>query len=168
MKPFTLGIFLASMAGISAQAQDKTQILTELNRDIWKPFVTGVNTNQPDLYNGVNSKDFYWVLDGAKPRIMNLEEYIEDARVVMKSRTEKGIETNLEVRFLERNLSASFASEKYIVKYTSKAPGKEPEVFYSIAHAFARKENGVWKKLIQHASSEVATREKFDAAGPLD
>lgn len=141
--------------------------LAELKKDIWIPFVTGVNSNNPDIYNGVNSTDFYWVQDGARPRIMNLAEYIEDARLVMNRRTSKGIGTQLEIRFIQRNVTAQFASEKCVIKYTSTTPGKEPEIFYGMAHIFSRKENGVWKKLIQHAFTEEVTQDMFEAAQPL-
>jgi len=159
-----LTILLFVLAFNVLKAQSTNDVLAELNRDIWKPFVDGVNTNNPELYNGVNSAEFYWVLDGTKPRIMNLVEYIEDAHRVMKSRTEKGIGTTLEIRFIQRNVTTDFASEKCIIKYISTAPGKEPEIFYGFVHVFSRKEKGVWRKLIQHASTESATQEQFDKA----
>jgi hypothetical protein len=164
----TLSVIGFLFAPLISKAQTNQEILAELNRDIWKPFIEGVNTNKPELYNGVNSTDFYWVLDGAKPRIMNLPEYIEDARIVMQSRISKGIATNLNIRFLQRNANKDFASEKCIIQYTSTSPGKQPEVFYSIAHSFSRKENGTWKKLIQHANTEAATKEMFEAAQPIE
>lgn len=153
---------------LDIQAQSNADLFSELNRDVWKPFVEGVNTNNPNLYNGVNAPEFYWVQDGAKPRIMNLAEYVEDARLVMKSRTDKGIVTSLEVRFIQRNVTAAFASEKCIIKFTSAAPGKDPEVFYGLAHVFSRKENGTWRKVIQHASTESASKEQFDKSQPID
>lgn len=151
-----------------SKAQSYTELLAELNRDVWKPFVEGVNTNNPKLYNGVNAPEFYWVQDGAKPRIMNLTEYVEDARLVMKSRTDKGIDTALEIRFIQRNVTQEFASEKCIIKYTSTSPGKEPEVFYGLAHVFSRKENGIWRKVIQHAHTESADKEQFEKSQPIE
>jgi hypothetical protein len=159
------GIILIAYAPLQAQPNS---ILVELNHDIWKPFINGVNTNNPAMYNGVNSTDFYWVLDGEKPRIMNLAEYIDDAEKVMKSRTARGITTQLDVRFVERNVTSEFASEKCIVKYTSITPGKEPEVFYGFFHVFSRKENGVWKKLVQHAGLGNASQEQFVNAQPIE
>lgn len=151
-----------------SKAQSQTDVWAELNRDIWKPFVEGVNTNNPEMYNGVNAPEFYWVQDGARPRIMNLTEYIEDARLVMKSRTDKNIGTSLEIRFIQRNVTTEFASEKCIIKYTSTNPGKEPEIFYGLVHVFSKKENGVWRKVIQHASTESADKDQFDKSIPIE
>ncbi|WP_162915434.1 hypothetical protein [Paraflavitalea soli] len=59
---------------------------------IWQPFLDGVNQDKPALYNSVNAKDFNWVRGGnGKTRIMNEQEYREDARIVMEDRKKKGI-----------------------------------------------------------------------------
>jgi hypothetical protein len=151
---------------LHAQTSNEEQI-KELNRDIWEPFVKGVNSNNPAMYNAVNSKDFYWVADGTKPRIMNLEEYIEDARLVMNSRTAKGIKSEIEIRFLNRNINHEFASEKCAVRFTAVSPDGKTEVFYSAMQVFSRKENGVWKKWIQYSLTEPDSKEMFEAANPM-
>lgn len=152
----------------ASQAQSNAEFLRELNRDVWKPFVEGVNTNNPAMYNGVNAEEFYWVQDGTHPRIMNLAEYVEDARLVMKNRTDKGMSTSLEIRFIQRNVTSEFASEKCIIKYTASTPGKEPQEFYGLAHVFSRKKAGIWRKVIQHTSTEPASKEQFEMAQPIE
>ncbi len=139
----------------------------QIDQDIWIPFLQGINTNNADLYNSVHSKDFTWVAGGNKTRIMDLPAYIEDAAKVMTDRKNKGIQTIVEVAFLERNLNETFASEKCVTRYTALEPGKEPLVMYGIAHVFSKKVDGVWKKFIQYVSTEKASRELFEQASPL-
>jgi hypothetical protein len=165
-KPFLLFFALFTNAAMWAQP-DRTQLIGEINRDVWIPFITGVNTNQSNLYNGVNAPDFHWVRSGTTTRIMNLAEYIEDARVVMEGRAAKGIQTEIEVRFLERHVSAAFAAEKCVIRFTSREPGKEPSTSYAIMQQFLRKENGRWQKTIQYAHREPTTAEVFQQAEPM-
>ncbi len=139
----------------------------QLNHDIWIPFMKGVNTNDPALYNGVNSKDFHWVMDGEKPRIMNHDEHVKDAANVMNSRAAKGIVTEIEIRFAVRNIHHSFASEKIILRYTPIEEGKEPVHYYSAGLVFSRKENDIWKRLIQYHIGP-ATPEEFDKAEKIE
>jgi hypothetical protein len=153
MKTILLLTLFTYFINSGAQTTNEEQI-KELNKDIWEPFVKGVNNNDPAMYNAVNSKDFYWVTDGTKPRIMNLQEYIQDARLVMNSRNSKGIRTEIEIRFLNRNINNEFASEKCAVKFTAVSSDGKTEVFYSAMQVFSRKENGVWKKWVQYALNE--------------
>lgn len=139
----------------------------QIDQDIWLPFLQGINTNNADLYNSVHSKDFNWVAGGNKTRIMDLPAYIEDAAKVMTDRKNKGIQTIVDVAFLERNLNETFASEKCVTRYTAIEAGKEPLVMYGIAQVFSKKVDGVWKKFIQYVSTEKATKELFEQASPL-
>lgn len=151
-----------------AQPKDKAVLVTEINRDIWTPFLKGVNSNNPDLYNSVHAPDFYWVMQGPKTRIMNLKEYVDDAAKVMGDREKKGIKTILDIRFAERNLNNEFASERLVVKYVSIEPGKEPVEYYGYGQVFSRKENGVWKKVVQYVMTEAASKEIFEKAAVIE
>jgi hypothetical protein len=163
-------LFLAMIAvGKFAIAQDSTAtIAAQLNRDIWIPFREGVNTNNPQLYNAVHSKDFYWVIAGQKPRIMNLGEYIEDAAKVMDGRSNQNIRTEIDIRFLERTIRNDFAAEKCIFRYVAHEAGKVSKPAYSIALIFSRKEDGKWKKLAQYNFVEAATEEQFTNADRIN
>jgi hypothetical protein len=156
--------FLLLLTSVTHAQTSHDEQIKALNNDIWIPFVKGINSNDPAMYNTVNAKDFYWVTDTPKPRIMNLIEYIEDARVVMNSRTAKGIKTEIEIRFLNRNINHEFASEKCAVKFTAVSSDGKTEVFYSAMQVFSRKENGVWKKWIQYSLNEPVSKEQFDNA----
>ncbi|HEX7154237.1 MAG TPA: hypothetical protein VF618_22305 [Thermoanaerobaculia bacterium] len=136
----------------------------ELDRDVWKPFVAGVNQDKPELYVGVRAADFHWVAPGSKGRVMDLAEYDDDSRRVMAKRKEDGTTSEMEVRFLERNVKPTFAAEKVVIKFTMREKGKEPQTSYGIAHYFSRKENGVWKVFLQYGSREKGTVELWEGA----
>jgi hypothetical protein len=161
--PLILNLVLTA----SAQKEKKSELITQINHDIWIPFLNGVNTNSPNMYNGVHSANFYWVMEGNKTRIMNFKEYVDDAAKVMKDREANGIKTMLDVRFTERNINSEFASERCVIKYISIEPDKEPNEFYSYTQVFSRKENGVWKKIVQYNLTETATKESFENAIPI-
>jgi hypothetical protein len=162
---FSILFFL--VVGAKAQT-NKAELLAEINRDIWIVFLNGVNNNNPAMYNSVHSKDFYWVMEGIKTRIMNFEEYVEDAAKVMKDRETKGIKTFLDIRFTERNINNEFASERCVIKFVSAEPHKNPVESYGYTHVFSRRENGVWKKVVQYVMTEAATKEVFENAAPVE
>jgi|GEM_PF-1192413 len=161
---------MIALAPVCLRAQtDKAALLASINKDIWQPFLDGVNQDKPALYNSVNSKEFNWVRGGnGKTRIMNEEEYREDARIIMEDRKKKGIQTELEVRFLERNLNDNFAAEKCVIKFTSRQAGKVPEVAYAMVQVFSRKENGVWKKLVQYVLPDPVAATVFESAAAME
>lgn len=161
-----VGCVLCFPLTVCAQSQ-LDSLRKQIDRDIWIPFLQGINTNNADLYNSVHSKDFHWVAGGNKTRIMDLPAYIEDAAKVMTDRKNKGIQTIVDVAFLERNLNETFASEKCVTRYTAIEPGKEPLVMYGIAQVFSRKVEGIWKKCIQYVSTEKTSKELFEQASPL-
>lgn len=161
-------IFICLLLPLFSLSQtNRTELLNQLDQHIWIPFLKGVNTNNPSLYNGVCSSDFQWVAGGQKTRIMNLQEYIDDAAKVMGDRGNKKISTELTARFLERNINDVFASEKCITRYTAKEEGKEAIVSYGISHIFSKKINGIWKKYIQYISTEKATSDMYEKATPM-
>lgn len=151
-----------------AQGKTKAQQLRDLNRQMWLPFIEGINRDRPDLYVGVHSSDFRWIAPGNTGRIMDLEEYDQDSRSVMKRRKEAGEQTSVEFRFIERNVKGGVAAEKCVVKFVLQRKGKPPETSYGIAHYFSRNENGVWKMFLQYGSRDVATEAMFLQAAPVE
>ena len=151
----------------SAQVTNRAA-LESLNRDVWHPFVTGIANDDPELYVGVHSADFYWVAPGTRGRIMNYEEYEDDSIAVMAKRKDNGERTEIEFRFLERNVRADFAAEKAIVRAVLHRPGAGAVESYGIAHYFSRREKSGWKMLVQYGSTEKGTAEMFGSAAPID
>ena len=162
-------ICISSLLCLYSNAQPlRTELLKQINSDIWLPFLQGVNQNNAEVYNSVHSKDFYWVSGGTKTRIMNFKEYVEDAKKVMSERKQKSIITKLNVRFLERNINEEFASEKCVIQYIAEEAGKPATTHYSITQVFSKKVNGVWKKSVQYVYTDKISSETFESAQPLE
>ena len=166
-------LLAAAPAGLPAQAPapldsaSRARWAAELDRDVWLPYLRGVRSDSAPLYLGVLARDFHWVAPGSRGRIMDRAEYDADSRLVMARRQAEGRTTELDVRFLERNVTATFASEKVVTRYAIRRPGREPEVGYGIAHYFSRREGDGWRVALRFASAERATEVTFAAATPL-
>jgi hypothetical protein len=161
-------VLLLVVPELLAAGTPKGRNLEAINRQIWKPFIEGILTDTAEQYVGVHSGEFYWVAPGDQGRIMDLAEYDEDSRSVMKRRKEAGDRTVVELRFLERNVTDVFAAEKCIIKFVLHQPGKPAQTSYGITHNFSRIENGVWKRWLQYGSREPATEAIFSSAASID
>ena len=162
-------LFATRAAGSDVPVQGTNRAaLASLNRDVWRPFVSGIAQDEARLYVGVHSADFYWVAPGTKGRIMDHSEYEDDSIGVMARRKEKGEKVELEFRFLERNVRADFASEKVIVRVVTHHPEKGPITSYGISQYFSRRESTGWKMLLQFGSTEKGTAEIFESAARID
>jgi hypothetical protein len=162
-------LILSFLLPLCATAQPlRADLLKQINADIWYPFLKGVNENNPGLYNSVHADEFYWILAGTRTRIMNFKEYVADADKVMSQRAAKGITTDLNVRFLERNLNDEFASEKCVIQWISREPGVKPMISFGIVQIFSRKINGTWKKVVQYVHTESVSEEIFNTAFSLE
>ncbi|MGZ8377035.1 MAG: hypothetical protein ACXW61_11400 [Gemmatirosa sp.] len=158
---------LTVLAGsLHAQPTERDRRLAELDRDVWRPFVEGVRRDSAPLYVGVHGRDFHWVAPGDSGRVMDRAEYDADSRMVMRRRREEGGTSEIDVRFLERNVTESFAAEKVVTRFVIRRPGREPQIGHGIAHYFSRREGGVWRIQLRYGSTERATAATFDAATP--
>jgi hypothetical protein len=158
---------LPAQAPASPDSAARARWAAELDRDVWHPFVRGVRSDSAPLYVGVLARDFHWVAPGSRGRIMDRAAYDLDSRQVMQRRREEGGTSEIDVRFLERNVTERFAAEKVVTRFAIRRPGREPEVGYGIAHYFSRREDGVWRVVLRYASPERATEATFAAATPL-
>lgn len=165
-KLLVLCIMLCPIIGISQPS--KPALLNEINKDMWKPFLEGIKHDKPELYLNIHSKDFYWVATGKDSRIMNYKEYDIDSQGIMQKRSQDGATSELEVRFLDRTINNEFATEKCVMKFTFRKPNQPPQVGYGVSYVFSRKENGVWKMLVQHANAEKGSVEIFNQAAAME
>ena len=165
-------LLAAGPAPLPAQPQQpdpaaRARWAAELDRDVWQPYLRGVRGDSAPLYVGVLARDFHRVAPGERGRIMDRAEYDLDSRRVMARRQAEGATTEIDVRFLERNLTATFAVEKVVMRYAIRRPGREPEVGFGIVHYFSRREAEGWRVVLRFGSPERATEATFAAATPL-
>jgi hypothetical protein len=163
-----LALSLAACGGaLHAQPTARARRLAELERDVWRPYLEGVRRDSAPLYVGVLARDFHWVAPGDSGLVMDRAAYDADSREVMRRRREAGGTSEIDVRFLERNVTEDFAAEKVVMRFVIRRPGREPQTWYGVAHYFSRKEQGAWRVLLRHGATERATAATFEAAAPL-
>lgn len=167
-----LAVALAALAqaGVGrAQEGGKEQLLKELNRDVWVPFSEAFKANDAERFAGLHSKDLVRVESGRK-KVLDFEQYAEANRRSFAERKAKGPRVEIAFRFLERLASDKAASERGIFEAAATMPGGEAQRFYGKFHVISRKENGVWKILVDYDSDEGGTidQKAYQAAFAMD
>ncbi|MBK6995105.1 MAG: nuclear transport factor 2 family protein [Lewinellaceae bacterium] len=144
--------------------------LEAINRDIWIPFSEAYAAANAEQYIGLHSPDFIRASGGIPGNIFDLEKYAENSRAGFQRGKERGFKTQIRFTFIERIVSAKFASERGIYHYHSDNGKGESYDAYGKFHVVERFENGRWKILFDYDSNENGTIDKgdFDAGFALD
>jgi ketosteroid isomerase-like protein len=152
---------------VSAQTTEQ-----EINDQVWKPFTKALMTQDGESFMAVHSKDIIRVeRDGKK--IFGFNEYnsktLENWPKWKESLAKSGTKRTFELRFLERFANGDLAHEVGYFKNESISTTGEIRSSYGKFHVVLRKENGIWKILVDSDSNEggTITEEMFQAAKPL-
>ena len=157
---YVILIFLMSLA-ISGNAQSEQ---SEINEQVWKPFIKFFNENNTAGFMSVHSKDVVRSPRDAKT-VWNWEEYNAQQALGDKEDIKSKRKRTLELRFTERIVNKDIAVEVGVYK-TSYG---ENQNYYGRFHVVLKKENGIWKILVDTDSTEGGTigEKEFLAAQPL-
>ena len=160
----TLFVFL--FAAIHPFSQDHQR---EINEQVWKPFIETFNNYKASEFLALHSKDLVRSSRDSKS-VLNWDEYLKEQSSGDQRSKENGYKRTLELRFTERIASSSQAIEVGIYKTTSINNKGESRSFYGRFHVVLRKENGLWKILVDTDSSEghTVSEKDFLAAGPME
>ena len=143
---------LLCMTSFSVMAQTG-DLQKEINDQVWKPFIKSFNERDNATFRSVHSKDVVRVEQDSK-RIFGYDQYfrelpdsIQAKRAVWKN--------NIELRFIQRIAAGDKAFEVGYYKSQSKnsATG-EIRTGYGKFHVLLRKENGVWKIMMDADTGE--------------
>ncbi|MBX2897645.1 MAG: DUF4440 domain-containing protein [Cyclobacteriaceae bacterium] len=163
MKTILTGVCF--LVAIATQAQTPQ---TEINTQVWEPFITAFNNHQTDAFMAVHSKDV-----ARSPRDGKIVWGWDDYK---KSQTEGDQEDikakrkrTLTLHFTERIAQNNLAIEVGVYKTSYLLPDGKTMDYYGRFHVVLRKENGVWKILVDTDSSEngTITEKDFLAAKPM-
>jgi ketosteroid isomerase-like protein len=151
-------VILAFFLAVAAQAQNpqRADLLKQVNRDIWIPFAEAYAAVDAEKYLKLHSAELIRG-EGDRGRVLNLTQYSEGVRRSFEGWKKSGAKVGIQFRFLERIVSEESASERGIYQLSAARPGQEARSFYGKFHVFSRKENGVWKILIDYDSNEKDT-----------
>lgn len=164
MKNILLTVLIFSV--ITAFGQDEKPAV---NEQIWKPFIEAFNNRNTQKFMDVHSKDVVRSSRDSK-QVIGWDEYYKQMERGDKSENASKSKRILELRFTERLYGKDKAVEVGIYKTTYVRADGTSQSFYGRFHCVHRKENGVWKILVDTDSSEGRTisEKNFLEASPME
>jgi ketosteroid isomerase-like protein len=138
----------------------------EINEQVWKPFIRAFNNDDNEAFKAVHSREVTRVIQDDN-RLMAYDEYFKK----VPDSEAKWIDwkKNIELRFIQRIASGHKAFEVGYYKSTSTnvATG-EKRTGYGKFHVLLRKENGVWKILMDADAKEKTDEAVFLSGQPME
>jgi ketosteroid isomerase-like protein len=159
-------LFLMTVLWVVVSFVSVAQIVKdEINAQVWKPFVEAFNNHDTEDFMQVHSKDVVRSPRDSKV-VWNYDEYFQQQQRGDKSGRASGSTRRLELRFTERIYGKDAAVEVGIYKTTYTQPDGMTKSFYGRFHVVHRRENNIWKILLDTDSSEggsVSERDFLEA-----
>lgn len=164
MKNFITLLIVCSAFSVAAQLAQQ-----EINQQVWRPFIKTFNNRDTKGFMDVHSKDVVRSSRDSKT-VLNWDEYYRQTEHWDQQEKKSQSKRTLELRFAERLASKDQAIEVGIYKTTYIQPDGNTRAFFGRFHVVLRKENGVWKILVDTDSSENKTisETNFLAAAPME
>lgn len=158
-------VVLVFMAGMPSIAQDNP-LVKEIDEQVWKPFIRSFNNDDDKGFQAVHSKEMIRVIQDGKD-IFGYDQYFREVPDSIKA-MRSGWKKNIELRFVQRIAKNDKAFDVGYYK-TISTNTRTGEVRQGMGrfHVLLRKENGIWKILMDADSGEGATEEAFNNAVPL-
>jgi hypothetical protein len=149
-------VFIIALVSWDTKAQDqgKTEILQEINNNIWKPFSKAYINWDSEAYLSLHSPD---LIRAGHTKVSNLNQYSENVTDFFQLTKEQGAQLDIQFRFSERICDQLTASERGVYQLTVINFVGESSKYYGKFHVFLRKESNIWKILIDYDSSENNT-----------
>lgn len=135
---------------VSAFSQTVQQ---EINEQVWKPFIKAFNEQDTQGFLAVHSKDVVRSPRDSK-QVFGYDDYLQQQSGWDESEKKSNVKRTLELRFTERIASIDKALEVGIYKTTVIRSNGVAQSFYGRFHVVLRKEDGIWKILVDTDSSE--------------
>lgn len=144
-----------------------TDLLTQLNRDIWNPFAAAYGALDADAFMDLNHPDVVHV-DGTGGRITGYEEYAGQMRAFFAMVAERGDRIGIEFRFHERIAAGDLASERGLFRLSVVPADGGPRERYGRFHTVARRADGRWRFAVDYDTVDGADATAFEAAAAVD
>jgi len=140
-----------------------------INDQVWKPFISAYNNRDTDGFMAIHSKDVVRSPRDAK-MVLNWNEYFEQQKRGDDQGKTSGTKRQLGLRFTERIANDNQAMEVGIYKVIISDKTGNIRTFYGRFHVALRKENGIWKILVDTDSSAGNSTDEQDymQASPME
>ena len=139
----------------------------EINEQVWKPFIKAFNSNDNDGFRAVHSREVIRVVQDDN-RVLGYDEYFKTIPDSLKAKWANW-KKDIELRFIQRIAAIDKAFEVGYYKSTStNVVTGEKRSGYGKFHVLLRKENGVWKILMDADANEKTDETVFLSAQPME
>ena len=160
----TFLIVVLSFQCISAQSDS---LQKQINEQVWKPFISSFNSGNDEGFKAVHSKDVIRVSQDSK-QIFGYDQYFKKMPDSVQAKWGKW-KKNIELRFIQRIAANSKAFEVGYYKTTStNAVTGETRTGYGKFHVLLRRENNIWKILMDEDANENTNEAVFQTGKPME
>jgi ketosteroid isomerase-like protein len=139
MRTFITLLFLIFSVTLQAQSSQ-----TEINSQVWKPFIQHFNDHNAKAFLALHSKDVVRSPREAKT-IWGYDEYLKKQSEGDAYEIKNNLKRSLELRFTERIANGDIAIEVGIYKTVVIAPDGKQQIYFGRFHVVLKKVNGIWK-----------------------
>lgn len=164
MQRTLLSISMLLLFALPLKAQ-KDSIQRSINQDVWIPFIKAFNEGDTEAFLAVHSKDVSRVLGNT---IWDYYEYARKTQVSNASMKQNKETQKLELRFTGRVANGGRAYDVGYYKGTATGPDGKSRSYYGKFTVLLRKEDGVWKILMDQDAPEGATEATFQKGAPIE
>jgi ketosteroid isomerase-like protein len=123
----------------------------EINEQVWKVQLQAMNTNEAERFMSVMSDDVVQV-SYSRNTIRDKARFRDQVITAYNRMLERKTKRTMEFRFLNRIANDSAGFEDGFFEYGLINDKGEKQVFYGYFQVVLRKENGLWKVLVDYDS----------------
>jgi ketosteroid isomerase-like protein len=140
------------------------QLLGELDRDLWQPFVRTYAALDADGFLALYGPELIRA-GGPSGEVQDYAQFAAATRDFVSMVRERGDALGIEFAFTERLAAGELASERGVFRLTATLAGGEQRVRYGRFHTLARRgEDGRWRFVADYDSPDGADPAEFAAA----
>ena len=154
------------LSGFHAYCQSDS-LQRQINNQVWKPFIVTFNNFDTDGFMAVHSREMARVEQDGN-RIYGYDNYKANTKRGNDQAKQNTRNRAIELRFIQRIASNNQGFEVGYYKTTSFQPDGKSRSFYGKFHVLLRKENGVWKILMDADANEKTDESVFLQARPME
>ncbi len=162
-------IFLLLSYGWLAIVSPAQDTVTEINSQVWRPFIETFNQYESDKFLNLHSNDLVRSARDGK-QVLTWDQYLQETRRGETADKKRGNKRTLALRFTERLSNGTQAIDVGVYKTEYTLANGTTEAYYGRFHVVMRKEKNQWKILVDMDSSENGTigEKDFLAAKPME
>jgi ketosteroid isomerase-like protein len=133
-----------------------TDLLHELNRDIWHPFVASYGALDAPAFLALHTPDFIRA-GGPTREILGFAEYAAQTEKFFADVAGRGDALGVDFRFTERIAAGQLASERGVFQISVTLAAGGQRQLYARFHTFARKIDERWRLAVDYDTTDGGT-----------